>query len=301
MRDTGDSYNNDKRPSVNQGSGPGSGFIHSVMARIGPLAGEWIVAIGCIIAASLVNQLVAPNQKLIIGGSHDEEMSYPLMPQQVPEGLLLGIAGVLPLIAVCVLGEMTAEPGQGRRDMHVNALMLVQSIGGAVLVTTVAKKQAGRPRPCFYAMCEWQNATEPAGCTAKTHTEWEARQSFPSGHSSFSFAGLLFLSLLLIDKFKVMGKKRKLPLSIPAAAWQLVACIPAFIAMWISITRVVDYWHNYDDILAGSVIGGLSATLAFNQRERYNQAWFSDRVSVGPPPSDTIGLSSAGDDASNEV
>ena len=39
MRDTGDSYNNDKRPSVNQGGGPGSGLIHSVMARIGPLAG----------------------------------------------------------------------------------------------------------------------------------------------------------------------------------------------------------------------------------------------------------------------
>lgn len=259
------------------------------------------MAVSCIIAASLVNKLVAPNQKLIIGGSHDEEMSYPLMAQQVPEGLLVGMGGIIPLIAVCVLGEMTAEPGQGRREMHVNALMLVQSIGVAMLVTTVAKKQAGRPRPCFYAMCKWQNATEPAGCTAETLTDWEARQSFPSGHSSFSFAGLFFLTLLLIDKLKLMGKKRKLPLSIPAAAWQLLACIPAWIAMWISITRVVDYWHNYDDILAGSVIGGVSATMAFRQRERYNQAWFSDRVTGGPPPSDTIGLSSAGDDASNEA
>ncbi|KAJ1477961.1 hypothetical protein T484DRAFT_1819262 [Baffinella frigidus] len=46
---------------------------------------------------------------------------------------------------------------------------------------------------------------------------------------------------------------------------QLGALLPAGLAMWIAETRTVDFWHNYDDILAGSVLGAVIAYAAFQQ------------------------------------
>lgn len=259
------------------------------------------MAVGLFIAAGMVNKLVAPNDKIIVGGSHDEELSYPVMPQQVPEPLLIGLAGIVPLVSVCALCEHLAEPGQGRRDLHINALMLVQSIGLSLFVTASAKKMAGRPRPNFYAMCGWQNTSTTAGCMADQAHVWEARQSFPSGHSSLAFSGLLFLTLLIMDKSSLMSKKRKLPASVPTSAWNLLAFFPTFVAIWVAITRVVDFWHNYDDILAGSAIGAACAMQAFAQRGRYTQAWFAERGVGGAPASDSMGLTGGADDASSEV
>mmetsp|Transcript_53168 Transcript_53168/g.128779 ORF Transcript_53168/g.128779 Transcript_53168/m.128779 type:complete len:207 (-) Transcript_53168:6-626(-) len=202
------------------------------------------------------------------------------------------------VVAVC-------EGVTDRRDMHINALMLLQSSAVSVFVTTVAKKQAGRPRPNFYAMCGWNaTATGVHGCTAERKWDWESRQSFPSGHSSFAFSGLLFASLFLLEKVRQLSKKRKLPTSLPMAVAQMAACLPAILAMWVAISRVVDYWHNYDDILAGSVLGSMCAYHAWTQRMRYNAQWFNDRSAAGGAsvsPGDTVGLSGAMDEGGDSA
>ena len=57
----------------------------------------------------------------------------------------------------------------------------------------------------------------------------EAMRSFPSGHSSFSFASLLFLSIYMNRTMKIHSG---------------FAVIPTVIAAAIAISRVYDRWHH---------------------------------------------------------
>ena len=43
-----------------------------------------------------------------------------------------------------------------------------------------------------------------------------------------------------------------------------LCCAPILLASWIAISRCIDNWHHYSDILAGSVIGAVLALFAFN-------------------------------------
>mmetsp|Transcript_15459 Transcript_15459/g.30528 ORF Transcript_15459/g.30528 Transcript_15459/m.30528 type:complete len:302 (-) Transcript_15459:440-1345(-) len=287
-----DDYN--KKGLRTEGSGLNGGSaggqlqtaVQDAMGKVGPLAGEWLVAIAIGGSGLLINKFIAPHTKMV-PTSHDEELSYPLVTQQVPEAMMIALGFALPLLLVIAVCEAVTD----RRDMHINSLMLTQALAVSVFVTTVAKKQAGRPRPNFYAMCKW-NTTAPGveGCTAGPHGEWESRQSFPSGHSSFAFSGMMFLALFLLDKVQLLARKRKIPIALPLNIAQLAACLPVGLAMWVAITRVVDFWHNYDDILAGSVLGTMCAYQAWVQRSRYTPQWFSDRTPGGVAPSDTLGL-----------
>eukprot|EP00802_Teleaulax_amphioxeia_P016408 Tamp_16526.p1 GENE.Tamp_16526~~Tamp_16526.p1 ORF type:complete len:195 (+),score=20.96 Tamp_16526:769-1353(+) len=155
-------------------------------------------------------------------------------------------------------------------DFCINALALTQCIGLAMFTTTVAKKMAGRPRPCFYAMCGWvANSTSGGACTAPIHQQWEARQSFPSGHSSFSMAGLAFLGMYLLDKCDQLQRPPRFftPLQLQAA--QLCALLPFAVALWVAISRTTDYWHHYSDVIAGSLLGFAIAHISFGQRARF--------------------------------
>lgn len=40
--------------------------------------------------------------------------------------------------------------------------------------------------------------------------------------------------------------------------------IPTFLAAWVAVTRTIDNWHHYADILAGSIIGAGSACIAYS-------------------------------------
>jgi hypothetical protein len=39
---------------------------------------------------------------------------------------------------------------------------------------------------------------------------------------------------------------------------------PTFLASWVAITRSIDNWHHYSDILAGSLIGAASALIGYS-------------------------------------
>lgn len=244
----------------------------------------------------IVNKTVSPHDKLIVSPT-DEELSYPMMPQTVPESLLIFMGFVLPLIGVCTVCECLFKD---RRDMAINALMLCQAVAVSILFTTIAKKQAGRPRPCFFEMCAWSNnvtaSGQVLGCTAPMSWQWESRQSFPSGHASFSFSGLVFFSLFLLEKASALCASRRIPASVPVSLVHIAACLPAFAAVWIAITRVVDFWHNYDDILAGSVLGTATAVQAYVQRCRYSRELYEERRGGAEQA-----LSMQSDDSANEV
>ncbi|PAA55579.1 hypothetical protein BOX15_Mlig027232g1 [Macrostomum lignano] len=130
----------------------------------------------------------------------------------------------------------------------------------------------GRPRPDFYYRCYPDDHEHEAGAGAPMQSSLqmqpcygdldsiiEGRKSFPSGHSTFSFASLGFLSLLLWRRF---GLWRRFPGA--PSAWQLLlGGLPLFIAMCIALSRLADFHHHCEDVAVGSILGFSVAYICF--------------------------------------
>jgi diacylglycerol diphosphate phosphatase / phosphatidate phosphatase len=83
-------------------------------------------------------------------------------------------------------------------------------------------------------------------------------RSFPSGHSSSSFAGLFYLSLYLAGKLHVLDQRGEV--------WRtLIVLIPTLAASCIAISRIMDARHHPFDVLFGSAMGILVAWGSYRQ------------------------------------
>lgn len=77
-----------------------------------------------------------------------------------------------------------------------------------------------------------------------------------AGHTSWSFGGFFFLSLYFYRFLCAAGR--------PTNGWALVATLlPSTFAAWVGATRVIDYYHNASDVLAGAAIGIFVSWLVF--------------------------------------
>ncbi|KAH6672799.1 PAP2 superfamily protein [Verticillium dahliae] len=125
-------------------------------------------------------------------------------------------------------------------------------------ITDVVKNAVGRPRPDLVARCKPEPGT-PADvlvsisvCTETAHhLLHDGWRSFPSGHSSFSFAGLGFLSLFFAGQLHVFRHEsggRDLSRA-------LVCLVPLLGAALIAISRCEDYRHDVYDVGVGSILG----------------------------------------------
>lgn len=63
-----------------------------------------------------------------------------------------------------------------------------------------------------------------------------------------SFAGLGFLSLYLSGKLKAFDRKGHV-------AKLCIVFLPLLFASLVGISRVDDYWHHWQDVFAGGLIG----------------------------------------------
>jgi diacylglycerol diphosphate phosphatase / phosphatidate phosphatase len=125
-------------------------------------------------------------------------------------------------------------------------------------LTETIKNAVGRPRPDLISRCKPGSSTLPDTlvmidvCTEtnhhKLHDGW---RSFPSGHASFSFAGLGFLSLFLAGQlhiFRYQGGGRDLGRA-------LICLAPLVGAGLIAISRCEDYRHDVYDVCFGAALG----------------------------------------------
>lgn len=76
----------------------------------------------------------------------------------------------------------------------------------------------------------------------------EGCKSFPSGHTSWSFAGLAFLSWYLCGKVKAFDRRGH-------AAKLCIVLLPLLFAALVGISRIDDYWHHWTYVFTGSIIG----------------------------------------------
>lgn len=96
-------------------------------------------------------------------------------------------------------------------------------------------------------------------CTQTDHAILkDGFRSFPSGHSSSSFAGLFYLSLYLAAKLHIWDSKGEV--------WKVfVVIIPTIGAGLIAASRIMDARHHPFDVITGSLLGVGCAYAAYRQ------------------------------------
>ena len=199
-----------------------------------------------IVSSFVADATFVPFQRDISEYSDGPAISHPRLPQTVSANQLYFYAWILP--AMCI-----ALSCSFRRDwelLRVALLGFFEAAAIKLLITTFAKKCAGSLRPNFYSLCGWNGTA----CIGPDDAIISARQSFPSGHASSAGAGLTYLALFLCHLARSMKFKASY-LEAIAASVRITALLPVIFAVWISITRTIDYYHRFEDITAGLGLG----------------------------------------------
>ncbi|KAL1528795.1 hypothetical protein AB1Y20_010120 [Prymnesium parvum] len=225
--------------------------------------GDWAVTAVLFVAGVWADH-AAPFHRQIVPQEHDPAISYKHTPSdhaRIPTPLLFKLAFWLPLsvlVAIMLLCPAGKSFSQANRMSQLNeaALGLCSSFASTLLVVSLIKNQVGRLRPDFLDRCK----LEAGICTGLPAVIMEGRKSFPSGHTALSFAGLGFLTLYigarLYHVHACCGELWKLP----------VVLAPWFAALCVGLSRIADYWHHWEDVLVGGLIGNLIAYIMYRQR-----------------------------------
>ncbi|KAL2161844.1 hypothetical protein VTH06DRAFT_7628 [Thermothelomyces fergusii] len=213
----------------------------------------------------------------------------------------------LPL-GILVLANLAT--GAPRHKHHVTVLGLAISLVLASFLTDVIKNAVGRPRPDLLARCV-PRADAPRDvlvtidvCTqTDRHTLHDGWRSFPSGHSSFAFAGLGYLSLFLAGQMRIFAhagggaaageKAEKLVRGDLLRA--LLCGAPLLGATMIAISRCQDYRHDVYDVCVGGLLGWTVAYWSYRRYWPRLGSWRCEEPYAGPlGVQDSVGLNGYG-------
>ncbi|KAF9454299.1 lipid phosphate phosphatase 1 [Macrolepiota fuliginosa MF-IS2] len=189
----------------------------------------------------------------------DSLISHPHKQSQIGSALNFGIALYIPLLFLSIVGIKK----RSFVSIHHGTLALLAGRGLARLITEYLKHRVGRLRPDFLARCKWDEVAKH--CAGNKSAIEDGRKSFPSGHSSTAFAGMVFLTLWIAGQTTVLC-----PSVTPSVKWLptrmgtfILTLLPLFWAVHVAVTRVEDYRHHKEDVIVGSLIGILSATVCY--------------------------------------
>ncbi|KAK6349059.1 hypothetical protein TWF730_009819 [Orbilia blumenaviensis] len=182
--------------------------------------------------------------------------------ERVSVPYLLVLAVLVPVITIIA---WTGVLRKGKPFLQSSLLGLGNSLLLSSFITDFIKQGVGRPRPDLIDRCQPredtphnQLVTFEVCYQTNHHILHDGFRSFPSGHSSTAFAGLLYLSLFFAGQFFVFR---------PGA--DLIRACAAFsatiLAGYIAMSRIEDYRHDYADITVGSWIGILCAYFSYQR------------------------------------
>jgi len=198
---------------------------------------DWAIVAVLFLVVGIVSATVEPRHRYLPFG--DSDVAYPLKTEIVPTWLLLVLTLILPIFVFSTTQFWT----RSRHDLHHALLGSFLAWVLTLAVTAAVKISVGRYRPNYESV---------------KHT-WDGRTSFPSGHASSSFCAMTFLSMFLMGKMKVFVRNH----SGSVAAKTLLGTSPMLLAIFIAISRVIDYHHTFSDITAGAVLGTMLGQLGY--------------------------------------
>ncbi|KAJ5618537.1 hypothetical protein N7528_006648 [Penicillium herquei] len=276
---------------------------------------DWVFIIGvALIGYGFYKQ--TPNQHPF--SLTDPGISYPYMQNETVTTTTLILVSLLAPAAITLVGAFIIVPGTAapngpkpttsqilRRkfwEWNVGWMGLGVAYAGVFMATQGLKVLIGRPRPDLLARCNpdldkistyavsglgqtLTGATTMVSykiCQTQTSTlTIEGFSSFPSGHSSSSFAGLGYLTLWLSAKLSVgfpylptyplEGKNHdddrtsvRRRGAAPPVLLMVLAFFPTCTAFFIAGSRWFNYRHHAFDIIFGSLMGAFFAWVGFN-------------------------------------
>jgi len=229
-------------------------------------------------------------------GEEDLLMANPLfseklLQQTVPTWLMVLIAVLLPLLTLLLTNAVYRVRG----DFEAFIVGLLTSICLQAAIVEPMKIFCGYPRPNALALCNFKLDVQRCLSESDIHL-----RSFPSGHSSASFATMLYLSLYLWGKLKKSGRgswprqvgsdllesQRNAPKNgrggesfsercrvVVNLLKGAIVVAPTLLALFISTSRIRDRYHWPADVIMGGLIGSLASVLAYLQS--YPAPWGS--------------------------
>uniref|UniRef100_A0A7I4CE39 Phosphatidic acid phosphatase type 2/haloperoxidase domain-containing protein n=1 Tax=Physcomitrium patens TaxID=3218 RepID=A0A7I4CE39_PHYPA len=242
-----------------------------ILAELGPAAlfryhlNDWLQIV-LVILLWLLCFLVPPFQRHV--GEKNfatPELRYPFKSNTIPFQAVPVIAVFVPLVVI--VGIFIKR--RNFRDLHHALLGLLTAVALTALITDAVKVGIGRPRPHFYARCFGGTLAQPnydpvtgnVICVATAKEMKEAYKSFPSGHTSWTFAGLSYLAMYMAGKLSIFDRK--------GHSWKVLPIIVVMLcATFVGVTRIDDYWHHWTDVCTGASIGTLTAYFCYRQHFR---------------------------------
>ncbi|XP_009779835.1 lipid phosphate phosphatase 2 isoform X1 [Nicotiana tabacum] len=218
---------------------------------------DWLILI-LLLAIVVILNAIHPFYRFI-GKDMMTDLKYPLKSNTVPIWAVPVYAVLLPIVVFLLVYFRRKDV----YDLHHAILGLLFSVLITAVITDAIKDAVGRPRPDFFWRCfpdgkEVYDKWGDVVCHGDKNVVKEGHKSFPSGHTSWSFSGLTFLSLYLSGKIQVFDRRGHV-------AKLCLVLLPLLLASLVAISRVDDYWHHWQDVFAGGLIGLVVAALCYLQ------------------------------------
>ncbi|XP_034889570.1 lipid phosphate phosphatase 2 isoform X1 [Populus alba] len=235
--------------------------VHTVRSHGASLARahmhDWLILL-LLVVIEFILYLTPPFYRYV-GKDMMTDLKYPLLDNTVPVWTVPIYAVLLPVVIFLLVYFRRRDI----YDLHHAILGLLFSILVTAVITDAIKNAVGRPRPDFFWRCfpDGKDVYDQLGnviCNGEESVIREGHKSFPSGHTSWSFAGLGFLSLYLSGKLQAFDREGHV-------AKLCIVFLPLLAASLVAISRVDDYWHHWQDVFAGGLLGLVVATFCYLQ------------------------------------
>ncbi|KAA8529104.1 hypothetical protein F0562_034097 [Nyssa sinensis] len=219
---------------------------------------DWLILM-LLVATEFILNFIEPFHRFV-GPGMMTDLKYPLKSNTIPFWAVPVIAILLPLPVIVMYYFIRRDV----YDLHHAILGLLFSVLITGVLTDAIKDAVGRPRPDFFWRCfpdgkgVFDPVTMNVKCTGLKSVIKEGHKSFPSGHTSWSFAGLGFLAWYLSGKVRVFDRRGHV-------AKLCIVFLPLLIAALVGVSRVDDYWHHWQDVFAGGLLGIAVASFCYLQ------------------------------------
>lgn len=242
---------------TSQGSGAGSTAQGNTMSTYINIFVEVAVRLLLFYGTSKLERTDSFKRKI-----HPEEIwlyKNPMSKDYVPASTALFWIVVAPLVLITSNFLLC----RNKKEFRYAISALTLGLAMTAFTTSLLKVSVGRPRPDFFYRCFPDGVIEDKDfdqCTGDKKVIEEGRKSFPSGHSSMSFAAFGFMSYYLASKLHVFNERGR------GKSWRLcVSLVPLFVALEVAVSRTCDYHHHWQDVLVGSLIGICLSYLCYRQ------------------------------------